>query len=50
MSEENVGSLRRAFEAYNRDDLDGAVADMDPDCEYIPTGALPGVRDVSTRA
>ncbi|MEK6272361.1 MAG: nuclear transport factor 2 family protein [Actinomycetota bacterium] len=46
MSEENVESLRRAIEAYNRDDLDAAVADMHPDCEYVPSGALPGVRDV----
>ena len=45
MSRENVESLRRAFEAYNRGDLDAAVADTDPDCEYVPTGALPGGRD-----
>ena len=46
MSQENVESLGRAFEAYNRGDLDAAVADMDPDCEYTPTGALPGLSDV----
>ena len=46
MSEENVESLRRAFEAYNRGDIDAAVADITADCEYIPSGALPGIRDV----
>ena len=46
MSQENVESLRRAFEAYNRGDVDAAVADIHPHCEYVPSGALPGVRDV----
>jgi ketosteroid isomerase-like protein len=46
MSRENVEQLRSAFEAYNRDDLDAAVAIIHPDCEYVPTGALPGGRDV----
>jgi ketosteroid isomerase-like protein len=46
MSQENVETLRRAFEAFNRNDLDAAVADMHQDCEYMPSGALPGVRDV----
>ena len=46
MSQENVEKLRGAFEAYNRDDLDAAVANLHPDCEYVPTGALPGGRDV----
>ena len=46
MSQENVEALRGAFEAYNRDDLDAAVANIQPDCEYVPTGALPGGRDV----
>ena len=42
MSRENVELVRRGLEAYNRGDLDGAVADFAPDCEYVPTGALPG--------
>ena len=46
MAQENVEALRGAFEAYNRDDLDAAVANIQPDCEYVPTGALPGGRDV----
>jgi ketosteroid isomerase-like protein len=46
MSEENVEMVRRAFEAYNRGDLEAAVADFAPDCEYIASGALPGRRGV----
>jgi ketosteroid isomerase-like protein len=46
MSEENVESMRRAIQAYNRGDIDAAVADITADCEYVPTGALPGIRDV----
>ena len=34
--------VRRAFEAYNRGDLDTAVADFAPDSEYIASGAIPG--------
>jgi ketosteroid isomerase-like protein len=46
MSQENVEIVRRAFESYNRGDLDAAVADFAPDCEYIPGGAVPGRRGV----
>jgi len=42
MSEENVEKIRRAFEAYNRGDLDAAVADFAADSEYVPSGAVPG--------
>jgi uncharacterized protein len=41
MSQENVDKLRAAFDAFNRGDLDGLVADLGPDFEYIPTGGLP---------
>ena len=47
MSQENVDIVRRAFEAFNRDDIDAVVADFAPDCEYIPSGAIPGVTDLS---
>jgi hypothetical protein len=30
MSRENVEMLRRAYEAYNRGDVDAAVADISP--------------------
>jgi ketosteroid isomerase-like protein len=43
MSQENVETLRRAFEAYNRGDDDAAVADISPDAEYVAE-ALPGLR------
>jgi len=38
--------LRRGFDAYNRGDLDAAVADFASDCEYVTSGALPGSRGV----
>jgi ketosteroid isomerase-like protein len=46
MSQENVEIVRRAFEAYNRGDLDTAVADFASDFEYIASGAIPGGRGV----
>jgi ketosteroid isomerase-like protein len=45
MSHENVETLRRAYNAYNRGDIDAAVADVSPDSEYVPIGAVPGIRD-----
>jgi ketosteroid isomerase-like protein len=47
MSRENVEVMRRAFEAYNRGDVDAAVAYLAPECEYHATGALPGFRGIS---
>jgi ketosteroid isomerase-like protein len=46
MPRENVEMVRRAFEAFNRGDLDSAVADIAPDCEYIPSGGIPDADDV----
>ena len=42
MSQENVELARRAYEAFNRGDLDGMVADFAPTFEYASTGAIPG--------
>jgi ketosteroid isomerase-like protein len=42
MSEENVEIVRRAFDAYERGDVDQALADFAADCEYIASGAIPG--------
>jgi ketosteroid isomerase-like protein len=42
MSQENVEMARRGVEAYARGDLDRAVADLAPDCEYTTSGAIPG--------
>jgi ketosteroid isomerase-like protein len=38
MSQENVETARRAYEAFNRGDLEGMVADF----AYVATGAIPG--------
>jgi len=45
MSQENVEIVRRAFEAFNRGDLDAAVVDLAADCEYTSSGAIPGTTD-----
>ena len=45
MSQENVEIVRRAYEAFNRADIDGALADLAPDFEYTPSGAIPGVTE-----
>jgi ketosteroid isomerase-like protein len=41
MSEENVEATHRAFEAFNRGDLSGMVADVAPNFEYVATGMIP---------
>ena len=38
--------VRRAYGAYSRGDVDGAVAVFAKDAEYVPSGALPGDREV----
>ena len=43
MTQENVEIVRRAYEAFNRGDIDGALADLASDFEYTPSGAIPGV-------
>ena len=47
MSQENVEIVRRGFEAFARDDLDGVLEFMDPDVEWAPAIApLLGVEPV----
>jgi uncharacterized protein len=41
MSQENVEMVRRAYEAYSRGDIDGAVSDFAPDCRYTAAGLIP---------
>jgi ketosteroid isomerase-like protein len=41
MSQENVGKMRATFDALNRGDLEGALADFAPEFEYIPSARLP---------
>ncbi len=38
MSEENVETVRRVYEAFNRRDLAGALDLFDPDFEWVPDG------------
>jgi ketosteroid isomerase-like protein len=47
MSEENVEIVRQAYEAFNRGDIDGAVANFAADLEYVSTGAIPGTDEVA---
>jgi ketosteroid isomerase-like protein len=37
MSQENVEAVRRAFEAWNADDLDAFLAELDPEVEWHPS-------------
>jgi ketosteroid isomerase-like protein len=46
MSQENVEIVRRAYQAFNRGDLDAVVANVAPDSEYVASGAIPGVEGV----
>jgi ketosteroid isomerase-like protein len=46
MSQENVELVRRAYEAFNRGDPEGMVADAAPEFEYVATGAIPGAGGV----
>jgi len=46
MSEENAEVVRRAVDAWNRQDAEGIVALTHPECEYVnaPTAVEPGTR------
>jgi ketosteroid isomerase-like protein len=44
MSQENAEILRRAYEAFNRGDIESAVADIAPDSVYV-SGGMPGFED-----
>jgi ketosteroid isomerase-like protein len=46
MSRENVEIVRRAYEAFNRGDLEAVVADAAPDAEYVTSGTIPGAGGV----
>ena len=39
MSQENVETVERAFEAWNRGDIEGYVAHLCSDVEGVPVGA-----------
>jgi ketosteroid isomerase-like protein len=46
MSQENVEIIRRAFDAWNRQDIEGLLALIHPEGEYVnaPTAVEPGTR------
>jgi uncharacterized protein len=48
MSEENVELLRRFTEAFNRGDLEGAIALVDPppEFEFVASGVIPDLAGV----
>ena len=37
MSQENVETVRRAYLAWNDDELDAFLAELDPECEWHPS-------------
>ena len=46
MSQENVEIVRRLVDAWNRQDLEGILALIDPEAEYVnaPNAVEPGTR------
>jgi ketosteroid isomerase-like protein len=46
VSQENIELARRAYEAFNRGELEGMVADFAPNFEFLTTGSIPGTRGV----
>ena len=46
MSEGNVEVVRRGYEAFNRGDFDGMIAEFAPTFRYMATGAIPGFAGV----
>ena len=46
MSQENVEIIRRLMDAWNRQDLEGILALIDPEAEYVnaPNAVEPGTR------
>lgn len=44
MSRENVDIARRGYEAWNRDDMESALRDLDPEVEWLPRLGAAGVR------
>ena len=46
MSQENVEIVRRATEAFNAGDVEGSIAHLAPEFEYVATGTIPGAEGV----
>ena len=45
MSDEKIELVRRAYGAFNRGDIDGALAVCASDFKYTTSGAIPGVTE-----
>lgn len=46
MSQDNVACVRRAYEAWNRDDLEAALSMTHPEVEWRTSGAFPDLKPV----
>lgn len=46
MSQENVELALTAYQAWNEDDLDGQLATLHPDIEWVTSGVFPGLQAV----
>ena len=46
MSHENVELLKQGVEAFNLGDMDGMLALMDPELEFVTAGLFPGIPPV----
>jgi ketosteroid isomerase-like protein len=46
MSQENVEVVRQATEAFNEGDVEGSIAHLAPEFEYVATGSIPGAEGV----
>jgi len=49
MSEENVEIVRRSIDAFNRGDLDAALADLHPEAEVVDDPRVPGGQTIRGR-
>jgi ketosteroid isomerase-like protein len=46
MSRENVERLKQGVEAFNRGDIEGMLALLDPELEFVTAGLFPGISPV----
>ncbi len=46
MSQETEQLVRRAFDAWNRDDLEAQLAMLHPEFEYVTSGLFPGLAPI----
>jgi len=46
MSQENVEIVRRAYDAWDRGDMEAMLATLHPDLVYVTSGVFPGLEPV----